>query len=93
MTISTHEKIHPLPGGIVDDGNAAGRDSADMGVLPDFASLPPQLGKNPAVGSWIGLCSVAAIAKALPGHLNFRKKGTTGPAGKIRIPTFDCPDG
>lgn len=93
MTTTTHEKFYPMPGGAVDDSTATTRDSADMGVIPDFASLPPQLGKNPSVGSWIGLCSVAAINKNPPGHLNFRRKGTTGPAGKLRIPTFDCPDG
>ncbi len=93
MTISTHEKLHPLPGGIVDDSTAAGRDAADMGVVPDFSGMPRQLGANPAVGSWIGFCFVASINKAMPGHMNLRRKGTSGPAGKVRVPLFDSPDG
>lgn len=93
MTASTHEKIHPLPGGLYDDASATTRDGADMGILPDFSSYGPQLGKNPTVGSWIGLCSVAAINKTPPGYMNLRKKGTSGPAGKVRIPLFDAPDG
>lgn len=93
MTASTHEKIYPMPGGLHDDANASTRDAADMGMVPNFDSFSPQLGKNPTVGSWIGLCSVAAINKTPPGYMNLRKKGTTGPAGKVRIPLFDAPDG
>lgn len=93
MTISNFDKIHPLPGGILDDSNAASRDNADMLALPDFSTLSPQLGKNPTVGSWVGLCFLGPIAGAMPGYAVVRRKGTTGKGGKMRVPLFDCPDG
>ena len=93
MTISTHEKIHPLPGGIYDDGTAASRNNNDAGMLPDFSLLGVSVGKLPTAGSWIGLCFVPSIAKNMPGYAALRIKGTTTGAGKVRVPLFDHPDG
>jgi hypothetical protein len=93
MTINSHEKFHPLPGGVSDDGTAAGRDASDMGSVPDFSTLSPQLGKNPTVGSWLALCFNGPVSAKMPGYMNLRKKGSTGATGKVRIPLYDAPDG
>lgn len=93
MAASTIEKIHPIPGGIYDDTNATTRHANNVGMLPNFDDYGPSVGKRPTAGSWIGLCSVAAINKTPPGYAVLEIKGATGPTAKVRSPLFDHPDG
>jgi len=94
MAITPHEKIHPLPGGIYTDSNAAQLAQNNMGQLPDFSTLGPSLGKMPAAGSFIGFCFVPSINKSMPGYAAFGiKNPASGQLAKVRVLLTDHPDG
>lgn len=92
MTISVHEKIHPLPGGVSDTATPAGN---DMGSIPDLSLLPISTGKLPTTGSWTAWCFHPQVNKFMPGYAVLRVKGKDvgAYAAKVRSPLLDHPDG
>lgn len=76
-------------------------DVTEYGQVPVQSEAGLGIVRDPAAGSFIAMCALPGMftASGAPkfGYLSLRKRSAgaavSGTAGKIRIPTLDCPDG
>ncbi len=86
---------------IMHPGGIQPADVTEFGQAPVQSEAGLGICRDPAAGSFIAMCALPGMftASGAPkfGYLTLRKREAdavvAGTAGKIRIPTLDCPDG